>query len=111
MFGQIDPPHRLMTGLGPVNVRPRVLRAMSADMLGQIDPEMTDYMNETMVLYRRVFMTDNRWTARRGRDRSSAGVTGGARRAVADDSGGAVRAAAVGDRAADRGEIRTLGIP
>ncbi|MFS3137631.1 alanine--glyoxylate aminotransferase family protein, partial [Gluconacetobacter sacchari] len=49
-------------GPGPVNVHPRVLRAMSADMLGQFDPEMTGYMNETMALYRLVFMTENRWT-------------------------------------------------
>ncbi len=61
-FGQIDPPRRLLMGPGPVNVHPRVLRAMSADMLGQFDPEMTAYMNETMALYRQVFMTENRWT-------------------------------------------------
>ncbi|MCX2561360.1 alanine--glyoxylate aminotransferase family protein [Acetobacter farinalis] len=61
-FGQIDPPQRLLMGPGPVNVHPRVLRAMAADMLGQFDPEMTAYMNETMALYRQVFMTDNRWT-------------------------------------------------
>ncbi|NVN10916.1 pyridoxal-phosphate-dependent aminotransferase family protein [Nguyenibacter vanlangensis] len=62
MFGQIDPPHRLLMGPGPVNVHPRVLRAMAADMLGQFDPEMTGYMNQTMALYRHVFMTENRWT-------------------------------------------------
>lgn len=62
VFGQIDPPQRLLMGPGPVNVHPRVLRAMSADMLGQFDPEMTTYMNETMELYREVFMTRNRWT-------------------------------------------------
>lgn len=61
-FGQIDPPQRLLMGPGPVNVHPRVLRAMAADMLGQFDPEMTTYMNETMALYRQVFMTQNRWT-------------------------------------------------
>lgn len=49
-------------GPGPVNAHPRVLRAMAADMLGQFDPEMTAYMNETMALYRRVFMTENQWT-------------------------------------------------
>jgi hypothetical protein len=49
-------------GPGPINAHPRVLRAMSADMLGQFDPEMTFYMNETMALYRQVFMTENRWT-------------------------------------------------
>ncbi|GBQ20776.1 serine--pyruvate aminotransferase [Acetobacter estunensis NRIC 0472] len=61
-FGEIDPPQRLLMGPGPVNVHPRVLRAMSADMLGQFDPEMTTYMNQTMALYRQVFMTENRWT-------------------------------------------------
>lgn len=62
VFGEIDPPQRLLMGPGPVNAHPRVLRAMSADLLGQFDPEMTGYMNETMALYRGVFMTGNRWT-------------------------------------------------
>jgi len=62
IFGELDPPHRLLMGPGPVNAHPRVLRAMSADMLGQFDPEMTAYMNETMALYRQVFRTRNRWT-------------------------------------------------
>lgn len=61
-FGEINPPQRLLMGPGPINVHPRVLRAMGADMLGQFDPEMTDYMNQTMALYRQVFMTQNRWT-------------------------------------------------
>ncbi|GBQ12211.1 serine--pyruvate aminotransferase [Swaminathania salitolerans LMG 21291] len=61
-FGEIDPPQRLLMGPGPINVHPRVLRTMGADMLGQFDPEMTDYMNQTMALYRQVFMTGNRWT-------------------------------------------------
>lgn len=61
-FGEIDPPQRLLMGPGPVNAHPRVLRAMSADLLGQFDPEMTGYMNEVMALYRQVFRTQNRWT-------------------------------------------------
>lgn len=61
-YGQINPPARLLMGPGPVNAHPRVLRAMAADMLGQFDPEMTQYMNQTMDLYRQVFMTENRWT-------------------------------------------------
>ncbi len=61
-FGEIDPPQRLLMGPGPVNAHPRVLRAMSADLLGQFDPEMTAYMNEVMALYRPVFGTENRWT-------------------------------------------------
>jgi (S)-ureidoglycine-glyoxylate aminotransferase len=62
LFGEIDPPQRLLMGPGPVNAHPRVLRAMSADLLGQFDPEMTAYMNEVMGLYRPVFGTRNRWT-------------------------------------------------
>lgn len=61
-FAEIDPPARLLMGPGPVNAHPRVLRAMSAQLLGQFDPEFTTYMNETMALYRQVFRTQNRWT-------------------------------------------------
>jgi len=59
---QINPPHRLLMGPGPINADPRVLRAMASQLIGQYDPVMTDYMNETMALYRQVFATQNRWT-------------------------------------------------
>ena len=62
LIGEIDPPQRLLMGPGPINAHPRVLRAMSADLLGQFDPEMTHYMNEVMALYRPIFGTQNRWT-------------------------------------------------
>ena len=62
LFGEIDPPQRLLMGPGPVNAHPRVLRAMSADLLGQFDPEMTGYMNQVMALYRPIFGTGNRQT-------------------------------------------------
>ncbi|MYL97293.1 aminotransferase class V-fold PLP-dependent enzyme [Novosphingobium sp. FGD1] len=62
LFGEIDPPQRLLMGPGPINAHPRVLRAMSADLLGQFDPEMTGYMNQVMALYRPIFGTRNRWT-------------------------------------------------
>jgi (S)-ureidoglycine-glyoxylate aminotransferase len=59
---EVDPPQRLLMGPGPVNAHPRVLRAMSAQLLGQFDPEFTAYMNETMAAYRHVLETRNRWT-------------------------------------------------
>jgi (S)-ureidoglycine-glyoxylate aminotransferase len=62
LLKQINPPPRLMMGPGPVNADPRVQRAMSADLLGQYDPAMTNYMNEVMALYRQVFVTENHWT-------------------------------------------------
>ncbi|MCF2939738.1 alanine--glyoxylate aminotransferase family protein [Paenibacillus alkaliterrae] len=46
---------------GPVEVDPRVLRAMSFPILGQFDPEFTALMNETMGMLRELFMTDNEW--------------------------------------------------
>ena len=62
MFGELDHPARLLMGPGPINVHPRVLRALSVQLLGQFDPEFTTYMNQTMALYRQVFETANRWT-------------------------------------------------
>ncbi len=59
---QINPPQRLLMGPGPINADPRVLRAMSSQLLGQYDPAMTGYMNEVMALYRGVFCTENPWT-------------------------------------------------
>ncbi len=57
-----SPPPRLLMGPGPITVDPRVLRAMSAQLVGQYDPAMTQCMNETMALYRAVFKTKNQWT-------------------------------------------------
>lgn len=59
---QINPPARLLMGPGPINADPRVLRAMSSQLVGQYDPAMTEYMNQTMALYRQVFCTQNKWT-------------------------------------------------
>ncbi|MEM5497447.1 alanine--glyoxylate aminotransferase family protein [Paraglaciecola mesophila] len=49
-------------GPGPINCYPRVLSAMSTQLIGQYDPVMTGYMNEVMSLYRDVFMTKNQAT-------------------------------------------------
>ncbi|MBW5814374.1 pyridoxal-phosphate-dependent aminotransferase family protein [Yersinia kristensenii] len=62
LFSQINPPARLLMGPGPINADPRVLRAMSSQLIGQYDPAMTNYMNQVMALYRGVFCTENPWT-------------------------------------------------
>ena len=62
LIDDLNPPPRLLMGPGPVDVDPRVLRAMSMPMLGQFDPAFTAYMNETMSLYREIFQTNNKWT-------------------------------------------------
>ncbi|GII99594.1 (S)-ureidoglycine-glyoxylate aminotransferase [Sediminihabitans luteus] len=58
----VNPPPRLLMGPGPVNADPRVLRAMSAPLVGQYDPVMTGYMDETSQLYREVLRTSNEAT-------------------------------------------------
>ncbi|TDO97300.1 pyridoxal-phosphate-dependent aminotransferase family protein [Marinomonas balearica] len=55
-------PPRLLMGPGPINCYPRVLSAMSTQLVGQYDPTMTDYMNDVMALYRQVFNTQNEQT-------------------------------------------------
>ena len=47
----------------PVEVDPRVLRAMSYPVLGQFDPEFTTIMNETMGMLRELFAKKEMTTA------------------------------------------------
>ncbi|MBS44011.1 MAG: aminotransferase [Nocardioides sp.] len=61
-YAPVDPPPRLLMGPGPITADPRVLRAMSSQLVGQYDPWMTATMNETMALYRDVFRTANEQT-------------------------------------------------
>ncbi len=62
MLEPVKPAPRLLMGPGPINADPRVLRAISAPLLGQFDPEFRRYMREVSELYRGVFQTKNRWT-------------------------------------------------
>ncbi|WP_127556125.1 pyridoxal-phosphate-dependent aminotransferase family protein [Saccharospirillum alexandrii] len=59
---RLSPPPRLLMGPGPINAYPRVLNALSTQLIGQYDPVMTGYMNDVMALYRQVFETSNQWT-------------------------------------------------
>src|SRR5437773_7256645 len=61
-FEDLNPLPRLLMGPGPINADPRVLRAISAQLLGQFDPQFRAYMSQAAALYRGVFQTKNRWT-------------------------------------------------
>ncbi len=61
-FADLNPAPRLLMGPGPINADPRVLRAMSSQLLGQFDPQFRHLMRETMALYRLFFETRNDWT-------------------------------------------------
>lgn len=61
-FKEINPSPRTLMCPGPVDADPRVLRAMSAHILGQFDTEFLDLMSETMEMARQVFQTKNKQT-------------------------------------------------
>src|SRR3954452_7418793 len=58
----LRPSPRLLLGPGPSEVHPRVLSAMGMPLLGHLDPEFVALMDETQVLLRHVFQTENRPT-------------------------------------------------
>ncbi len=60
-YEDLSPSLRCIMTPGPVEVDPRVLRAMSYPVLGQFDPEFTSMMNETMEMLRELFATGNQW--------------------------------------------------
>lgn len=60
-FAELSPSPRTILTPGPVEVDPRVLRALSYPILGQFDPEFTELMNDTMEMLRGLFRTENRW--------------------------------------------------
>ncbi|MEC1471696.1 alanine--glyoxylate aminotransferase family protein [Bacillus haynesii] len=60
-IGEMNIPKRTIMTPGPVEVHPRVLRALSSPVLGQFDPAFTDMMNDVMALLRPIFRTTNKW--------------------------------------------------
>ena len=52
-------PDRTLLGPGPSNVDPRVLDAISAPLLGHLDPAFLDLADETQDLLRQAFLTKN----------------------------------------------------
>ena len=61
-IGELTPPMRLMMTPGPSSVDPRVYRALAAPFVGHLDPWFKTCMDETQILMRQVFQTENRIT-------------------------------------------------
>ena len=61
-FPAFQPPFRLLMGPGPSNVAPSVLKALSAPLLGHLDPVFVKMMDEIKVMLRQVFLTTNEMT-------------------------------------------------
>jgi alanine-glyoxylate transaminase / serine-glyoxylate transaminase / serine-pyruvate transaminase len=61
-IGELNPPTRLMMTPGPCSIDPRVYRALATPIVGHLDPWFRGCMEETQVLMRQVFQTENRIT-------------------------------------------------
>src|SRR5438067_7595923 len=61
-IGELNPPVRLMLTPGPSSVDPRVYRAMATPLGGHMDAWFRDCMDETQVLLRQIFQTEERIT-------------------------------------------------
>ena len=60
--GELNPPVRLMLTPGPSSIDPRVYRAMATPLVGHMDPWFKGCMEETQILLRQIFQTENRIT-------------------------------------------------
>ena len=60
--GELTPPNRLMLTPGPSSIDPRVYRALATTLVGHLDPWFKGCMDETQVLLRQIFQTENRLT-------------------------------------------------
>jgi alanine-glyoxylate transaminase/serine-glyoxylate transaminase/serine-pyruvate transaminase len=60
--GELNPPVRLMLTPGPSSIDPRVYRAMATPLVGHMDPWFKGCMDETQILMRQIFQTENRIT-------------------------------------------------
>ena len=61
-IGELNPPVRLMLTPGPSSVDPRVYRALATPLVGHMDPWFKGCMDETQILLRQIFQTENRIT-------------------------------------------------
>jgi alanine-glyoxylate transaminase/serine-glyoxylate transaminase/serine-pyruvate transaminase len=61
-IGELNPPTRLMLTPGPSSVDPRVYRALATPLVGHLDPWFKICMDETQILLRQIFQTENRLT-------------------------------------------------
>ena len=61
-IGELNPPVRLMLTPGPSSMDPRVYRALATPLVGHVDPWFRGCMDETQILMRQIFQTENRIT-------------------------------------------------
>src|SRR5947209_19393055 len=57
--GELNPSPRLLLGPGPSDAHPAVLRAMAAPLLGHLDPQFLQILDDNMAMLRAAFQTRN----------------------------------------------------
>ena len=70
-YREINPSTRTLMGPGPSDVDPRVLKAMATPLVGHLDPDFLEIMDETMDMLRSLFQTKNALTIPRSGTGSS----------------------------------------
>ena len=58
-FTELQPSTRLLLGPGPSSVHPRVLQAMTLPVMGHLDPDFFQVMNDIGDMLREVYHTSN----------------------------------------------------
>lgn len=61
-ISSFQPPQRILLGLGPSDVHPRVLAAMARSTVGHLDPRFGEMMEEMKTLLRYAYQTGNALT-------------------------------------------------
>ena len=61
-FPEFHPPRRILMGPGPSDVHPRVLQAMSQPLIGHLDPEFVQIMDDIKGMAQATFQTQNHLT-------------------------------------------------
>ena len=59
---EFRPPQHILLGPGPSSVNPRVLQAMTLPILGHLDPQFFQVMDEVCAMLREVYHTENPMT-------------------------------------------------
>jgi alanine-glyoxylate transaminase / serine-glyoxylate transaminase / serine-pyruvate transaminase len=63
MIKELNPTTRVLMGPGPSDVHPRVLKAMGTPLVGHLDPQFIQIMDEVKDMTRQLFQTNNQITS------------------------------------------------
>jgi alanine-glyoxylate transaminase/serine-glyoxylate transaminase/serine-pyruvate transaminase len=59
---ELNPTARILMGPGPSDIHPQVLKAMATPMIGHLDPQFIEIMDNVMEMLRKLFRTMNQLT-------------------------------------------------